>query len=970
MKSKILSLLAFAALSFSQLQAQMVTMGDAGYPLTNPANCTTFGVGGTNFQDPGAGGNYPANYNDTITFCPDLNLGTKMSITMAINAGYTWNVDGSDFVYVYDGPTTASPLLGTYNSVTNPTGFTNQASWNNPSGCLTVVFITNGATEGTGWLGNVQCGNQFQPFQPHIEAYVNGTGANALNPIDTGYVDICFGDSILFIAKPNFPYSEETTGYGYSQNVNSTIDFEWNISDGATYPDNDSIWFTPPTRAGYLVDLKLTDIFPQVAHMMCKVRVSQLPSFAGTGPVEDTVCLGQSTNLIGGVTPTDTVGVSIPEGTFQLGGAFAGLTYLPDGSGQVYSTSIPISGFPTGATIQNSQSLNEVCITIEHSYLGDLEIWLECPSGQIVPLVNSYGAGAIPGGTSGGGTFLGQPYDDGGGGGAGIGWEYCFSSVFNTIGGSMTQNLGNTVTVPSVPTNTPPLTGGSTIDNSVVYTPETTFANFAGCPVNGNWTIFVQDNLGTDDGYIFEWGLFFDGSYFPGLAGYQNTVASEYWENDPTIISGQNDTLLVIQPNVPGDYNYVYHITDDFGCEYDTTVTLFVQPLPTIFGDTVACDMVFNASGTTAYAGGTWSTTAPEVTITPSATSLNPTFTASTAGTYTVSFTDNACNQTVSAEIIYPPYPVIFDDTSLCDLTYQVSGTQAYTTGGVWTASSPNVSFGPSNTTLNPTITSSSSGNYIITFTDNVCNNTVSSNITQIIPPSIFEEGIGCYYQYQVENTVSFDGGIWSASDTVIIFSSPGAENPIIYTEEPGTYTVSYTDNQCNITVTAEVYFPQLAYTQVLDTIICVGSTYVINAQQNATVNSFSWNTGATGPSITVNGPGDYIVTASNICHTHIDTATIGVKVCEIEAPNVISLSSLAGNNAFFVQYEGVSEFNCVILNRWGNKIYEYSDPAGKWDGKTQGGTLVEEGTYFYIIKAIFEGGEEVTKQGFVQVMY
>src|SRR5690606_7823336 len=121
-------------------------------------------------------------------------------------------------------------------------------------------------------------------------------------------------------------------------------------------------------------------------------------------------------------------------GQFQLGGSFAGLTYLPDGSGQEYTTTINMSGFPPTATVTNAQDLNEVCITMEHSYLGDLEIWLECPNGTIVPLVNSYSPGDIPGGTSGFGTYLGHPYDDFGGGGAGIGWQYCFSSVFNTIG--------------------------------------------------------------------------------------------------------------------------------------------------------------------------------------------------------------------------------------------------------------------------------------------------------------------------------------------------------------------------------------------------------------------------------------------------------------------------------------------------------------------------------------------------------
>ncbi|MEY4572891.1 MAG: hypothetical protein RLZ10_2148, partial [Bacteroidota bacterium] len=454
--------------------SQIVTMGDPGYPQTNPINCNTFGISGTNFQDPGGSVNYLPNFNDTTVFCPDLTLGTKVTLTFAINAGFEFNVDGSDFIYVYDGPSTNSPLLGIHNSVTDPTGFAYQASWDNPSGCLTVVFISNGANEGTGWLANVQCGNQYQPFEGHIEAYVNGSGPNALNPLDTGFVDVCFGDSILFIAKPNFPHSLETTGYGYSQNVNTNVDFQWEITDGGTYPQNDSIWFTPPARSGYLVDVKITDQFPLSERVRCKVRVSLLPSFAGTGPLEDSVCLGLNTELIGGVTNQDTVGVTIPPGTFELGGNFAGLTYLPDGSGQQYTAPINISGFPDAAVISNDQDLNQVCITMEHSYLGDLEIWLECPSGQIVPLVNSYGAGAIPGGNSGGGTFLGHPIDDSGGGGPGEGWEYCFSSVFNTINGSMTQNLTNTVPV----TSQPPLSAGNSIDPSDTYQPETAFSSF------------------------------------------------------------------------------------------------------------------------------------------------------------------------------------------------------------------------------------------------------------------------------------------------------------------------------------------------------------------------------------------------------------------------------------------------------------------------------------------------------------
>ena len=799
---------------------QIVLMGDPGYSEANPADCSTFGVGAQNFYDDGNAANYSANFNDTTVFCPDLTLGTKMTLTFAINAGFEFNVDPSDSIYVYDGPDTSSPLLGVHNSGTDPNGFAYTASWNNSSGCLTVVFISDaGPSEGSGWIANAQCGNPNQPFEPHIEAFINGVGANALNPIDTGFVDVCFGDSILLVAKPIFPNSLESTGFGYSQNL-TNVDFDWYISDGGTYPNNDSIWFIPPTRNGFLIDLKISDNFPQIERMLCKVRVSQLPSFAGTGPQEDTVCLGQNTNLIGGVTPTDTVGIDIPAGQFQLGGSFAGLTYLPDGSGAQYQAPIDIGGFPQGAVISNAQDLNQVCITMEHSYLGDLEIALECPNGTQVPLVNSYGPGFIPGGTSGGNTFLGHPFDDIGGGGAGEGWEYCFSTVFNTIAGSMTANLGNIIAVPFIPANPPtqPVdwSAGNSIDPSVTYEPETSFANFAGCPINGQWTIIVQDNLGTDDGRIFEWGLFFDPSFFPGTSGYQNTVVTEDWSSDSTIISGQNDTLLVVQPNAPGNYGYTYNITDDFGCDYDTTVFLYVLPQPVIQNDTIGCNL------------------------------------------------------------------------------------------------------------------------------------------------GVFLQG-----------TESYNGGVWSSADTSINFDpNQFTENPQVYTSTPGTYEITYTDNACSTPVTMEVTFPPYVWAALSDTVLCYGVEYELDPAQEASATTWDWNTGSSDSMIVVTEPGVYTVTASNICHSGTASAAIGYKLCDIIVPNIVSLSSAVGNDIWFVQSEGIQSFECNIVNRWGNNIYSFDSTTGGWNGRDNNGNIVSEGTYYYIINAVLEGGEPLTKQGFIQVVH
>lgn len=964
--------------------SQTILMGDDGHNLSNPADCNTFGVSGNNFLDDGGAGNYSPNFNDTTTFCPDLATGTKISVMFGINAGQEFDVHASDTVYVYDGPDASAPLLGAINSATNPNGATFQASWNNPTGCLTVVFISDAADEGTGWIATVQCGTPNQPFEMHVEAFINGQGANALNPIDTGFVDVCFGDSILLVAKPVFPHSFENTGFGYSQNVDN-VSYQWNITDGGTYPNNDSIWFTPPSRNGFLVELSVTDAFPQTGWINCKVRVSQLPDFSTTGSLQNTICLGESTSLLGGVTPSDTVGVNIPPGSFLLGGNHAGTTYLPDGSGQNYSTTIEITGFPQGSTISNAQDLNEICITMEHSYVGDLEIWLECPpvapatTGLIVPLVNSFAGstGAIPGGNSGGGIFLGHPVDDFGGGPAGIGWEYCFSSVFNTIG-PMTQNWNNTVPV----TSQPPLSAGSSMDPSDVYAPEISFANFAGCPVNGEWTIHVRDNLSIDDGWIFEWGLFFDASFFPGLANYQNTVSTSWWTNDPTIISGQNDTSIVVLPNTVGPHNYTFNIIDDFGCQYDTTVTIDVRPLPVIFDDTVACNFQFQVSGTQTFSGGVWSSPSPQISFSnPSAS--NPLITTSSPGTYQVEFLDNTCQYPQVAEIIFPQHPEIFDDTTICDLTYEVDpgSIDAYG-GGTWSFFQGGVPivFSPSDTTLAPTITFPSSGSFLVTFTDHVCNNSTSATILVYAPPVINVPDIGCDLNDNTLSVSSVSGGQWFITDNpstawqedtaAVFLNGSTANQPWLTVSTPGVYTVSYTDNQCGITVTEEINFLPYVWTQVSDTTICLGLEYELNAYQSPYEVSYAWNTGATGISIPVNQTGIYWVTVSNQCHSYTDSAFVEFYLCDIEAPNIISLSSQAGNNLWFVEADGIGDFECVIVNRWGNLIYEYNDVNGHWDGRDMSGKIVTEGVYFYIIKAKILGGEELTKQGFIQVVH
>jgi subtilisin-like proprotein convertase family protein len=923
----------FVSISFSQV----IIMGDPDYPETNPIDCNTLGATQFNFQDPGGIGDYPPNFNDTMVFCPDLNTGTKVGLLFTVNAGYEFDVDPSDFIFVYDGPNTSAPLLGVHNSVTDPGGVNHEASWSNTSGCLTVVFQTDGANEGTGWIGNISCGNPFQPFEMHMEAFINGIGPNALNPADTGFVDVCFGDSILFVAKPVFP-------------------------------NNDSIWFTPPDRYGYLVDLKIEDSFPYAQMMRSKVRVSTIPLFTGTGPLQDSVCLGASTVLIGGVTNQDTVGVQIPSGSFNLGGSYAGLTALPDGNGIQHSDTILISGFPNDAEIQSDLDLNQICITMEHSWLGDLEIWLQCPNGSIVELVNSYSGaiGSLPGGNSGGGIFLGDPIDVTTPGTPGVGWEYCFSSVFNDIG-PMTENLTNTIIAP--------IENSPSMDPNNIYEPENAFGNaLAGCPVNGEWLVFVQDNIGADDGYIFEWGLFFDPSFFAGLGSYQTTVDTSWWNNDPTIVSGQNDTSIIVQPTSVGTYSYVFNVVDDYGCPYDTTVSFTVTEGPLIFPDTIACDLAFQVSGTESFSGGEWSTLDTAITFSNELND-NPLISSSSGGYFDVSYTDNECNVTVESQIHFPPYLYIeMPDTAVCaGSNYEL--VPIVTANDLDPGYVPTLNYLWEDGSTDSTLVINNAGTYVFTVLNECVE--VSENFTILPNASIPNDTTVCDYSFQINGTSAPNGGFWSSSSSDITITGD-VINPTVNASIAGLFELVFTDPTCLSDQSMFVSFPPNYNVIAMDTNVCIGSIVSLSALgiPDATQAGYpidydlTWSNGSEGPSITVSEGGDYTVTLNHICGNISDIGTLGLYGCDLEVPNVIVLSSTVGNDEFFVNYNGIDKFNCLILNRWGNLIYEYTDPAASWPGTNKSGKVVDEGTYFYKIEATFEGGQTVQKHGFVVLRY
>jgi gliding motility-associated-like protein len=481
------------------------------------------GCSGT-FLDPGGNGNYANSSNITYTLCPST-PGTQLQLDFT-----AFNIeDGWDFLTIYNGSTVTAPTLGTYTGIVGP-GVV-QAS--NASGCITLVFTSDGSINAPGWSANISCSNPCQDIIPNVTASLPITGGT--------YIDVCQGDVVTFNGTGTYP--QNNTSYFQSD---ATSTFNWTFSDGGN-PTGQTVNHTYNTPGIFQVDLQIIDVngCNSTIDVDILVRVSDDPTFVGSLVTNPVICLGETNTLTGVVTPTQIELDCTPP--------VAGTTFLPDGSGVSYSTDITVDCFASNQTVTSAADISEICITMEHSFLGDLELEIECPNGQTATLH------AYPGG---GGTYLGAPNDPGPGG-PGTGAQYCFDMAS-----------------PTLLVNGPTILAGDPLGNSITpgsYAPVDNFSNLIGCPLNGDWTINITDNLALDDGYIFGWNIDFNSAIVPPATTYTPAVVTEGWQADPTITATAGNTITV-QPTVAGTSCYTYEMTDEFGCNYDTTICFTVLP--------------------------------------------------------------------------------------------------------------------------------------------------------------------------------------------------------------------------------------------------------------------------------------------------------------------------------------------------------------------------------------------------------
>ncbi|MBP5776859.1 MAG: gliding motility-associated C-terminal domain-containing protein, partial [Prevotella sp.] len=86
---------------------------------------------------------------------------------------------------------------------------------------------------------------------------------------------------------------------------------------------------------------------------------------------------------------------------------------------------------------------------------------------------------------------------------------------------------------------------------------------------------------------------------------------------------------------------------------------------------------------------------------------------------------------------------------------------------------------------------------------------------------------------------------------------------------------------------------------------------------------------------------------------------TVTVSESKLIFPNAFSPNGDDHNEVFkAIEYQSIVEFHAYIFNRWGQKLFDWTDPSKGWDG-TYNGKDVKDGVYFLLCKAKGADGRE-----------
>ncbi len=88
-----------------------------------------------------------------------------------------------------------------------------------------------------------------------------------------------------------------------------------------------------------------------------------------------------------------------------------------------------------------------------------------------------------------------------------------------------------------------------------------------------------------------------------------------------------------------------------------------------------------------------------------------------------------------------------------------------------------------------------------------------------------------------------------------------------------------------------------------------------------------------------------------------------------IFAPNAFTPNGDGENDAFKVFVPNAAQATLSIYNRWGELIFETTDPASGWPGTRAPGEIVQEGVYVFVVRGVGFDGTQFSRSGSVTLL-
>lgn len=681
---KIVFLLFAGVLSIPSLRAQVdlynLNADLDGQVIVYDPSTATLGL-----RDNGGDGNYePGDYSVVIqSECS----GADNRFCLVIN---DLDIDCHDTLYIYDGPDATGEVRAKINNCTgheiNRQIF---VSPNNTSGMLTVRFVArSNSNGGRGFSLNAACQKPCEKVAPRIlptfyrtrngvvydtaqirQVPIYDTTWNirsngdtiGVDHIDTNYFDgahLCIGDGVIFQGGGRYSYY-----HGYYTPSDATSYFVWNLDnegDSVTGVGVTSITYEDYQQTGcYDLTLNVTDAFGCTSSLYTSVRVR-----TATNPIKTVFTLA---DICSSDSLMVNVGYSGENATLTLREVEAAMTvskvneirtFIPDGpncnpTNPCYHAPVEFTEFPASRRVRSADDVCSICINMEHTYMGDISVYLKCPTGQQAPLF--YGnynttpregrgqSGTEAPGAHGSGQDMGYSTRPDSGCDSlnnpfGAGLDYCFSrnSDYTLVTGQPAGEVQGRpygqfyITYQGAPYSLSvsngeylPLPAGYTSRNGASYSgttklpsnheektnyyiPYTDFSELIGCPLNGVWEVVVCDEWSVDNGWVFNWSLDICGVSQDDDCKYTVGIDSLVWIPDPAPqyhdydlgyyrgLKVRRDTPTVSyisSPDTAGTFPITVELHDDFGCVWDTNtrITVYWTPEPRLGNDTVLC---------------------------------------------------------------------------------------------------------------------------------------------------------------------------------------------------------------------------------------------------------------------------------------------------------------------------------------------------------------------------------------------